>query len=420
MSIHPLSQTDNRDTAPRRAGLTGAQWTWYNRASDVPWNVWNALPDPSAFNDERYLRAMENHGKVHCRMGLLIGAEGQAWGAILMQAVHCESRSPEAHMEVSTGVRLFSQLLHPGGRPLRFRTLVAGHSLGTGEHAFRWREDVPMAQRVQLTEAAFEDCARHWGIRIWMAKDFGPTMDEALRPHWSKKWVRATFDPLMVTPLDPQWTGVDAWMDALRTKARTKVRGIRTKGVNIAKERVEDPDTLRTLGPELMTLYQQVYGRASMVMGSLEPKDFANLCDQWGRDFLLVTHRLDGRLVGFHCGLHHAAEGGGTIEAYFVGFDPELNKQHALYQGMLIHFIEWGIQCRAKRVILSRTALEIKSTLGALPIDMSTWIHVRWPLAMPVIRWMVRSSPPLPFEPRRAWRSEWSGRWKSEGYRVKM
>ena len=57
-------------------------------------------------------------------------------------------------------------------------------------------------------------------------------------------------------------------------------------------------------------------------MGGLEAGDFARLAEQWGDDFLLVTHHFEGRLVGFHCGLHHAAPEGGTIEAYFVGFEP--------------------------------------------------------------------------------------------------
>ena len=84
---------------------------------------------------------------------------------------------------------------------------------------------------------------------------------------------------------------------------------------------------------------------------------------------------------------------------------------------MLIEFIHWGIGKNARRVVMGRTAMEIKSTLGALPVPMSTWVHIRLPLAMPVIRWMIRRSPPHPFKPRRAWRAEWLDRWKADGFR---
>ena len=422
---HRTASTEQAQGSPV---FDGAQWTWFDDMMTVPWDQWDALPNPSAYTDPRYFRAMAGQKKVTCRIGLLKTPEGTCLGGIHMQSVLTESRSPEEHMNVSLGVKILMKILHPGGQPFRFRTLVAGQSLGTGEHAFRWNPNIPPAARVHFTERAFEACARHWGSRVWMAKDFGHDQDAALQPHWSKKWQRATFDPLMVTPLDPAWTSQDEWMEALRTKARTKVRSIIARNADIALERVTDPEKLRAMGPELISMYRRVYGRASIVMGGLENDDFARLAEEWGGDFLLVTHHFEGQLVGFHCGLHHAESGtvgpskksnsGGTIEAYFVGFDPELNKEYALYQRMLIEFIGWGIQCGAGRVVMGRTALEIKSTIGALPVSMSTWVHIRLPLAMPVLRWIIRRSPPRTFKPRRAWRTEWLDRWSGEGYRV--
>ena len=401
---------------------------WFDDMMTVPWERWNALPNESAYTDPRYFKAMAGQARVTCRIGLLMTPKGNCLGGIHMQSVLTESRTPEEHMNLSLGVKTLMRLLHPGGRPFRFRTLVAGQSLGTGEHALRWSPEIPPADRVRFTERAFEECARHWGIRVWMAKDFGRDQDTALQPHWSRKWQRATFDPVMETPLDPKWTSQNDWMEALRTKARTKVRNIITRNSNITLERITDPEKLRAMGPELIEMYRQVYGRASIVMGGLEKEDFSRLAEQWKGDFLLVTHHFEGQLVGFHCGLHHSSAGydktslanntGGTIEAYFVGFDPELNKEYALYQRMLIEFIGWGIECGARRVVMGRTALEIKSTIGALPVSMSTWVHIRLPLAMPFIRWMIRRSPPRAFKPRRAWRAEWLKRWSEEGYQV--
>lgn len=417
MKPAPAAQVHPPSDAP---SWTGAAWTWYDDMGAVPWDAWSALPGATAYLDPRYFKAMSGHGKVQCRLGLLHDDGGQCIGGIQMQSVLSESRTPDDHLDVSAGVQLFMRLLQPGGRPFRFRTLVAGQGLGTGEHTFRWADHIPAQDRVRFMEMAFEECAQAWGIRVWMAKDFGPQLDADLAPHWSRKWQRATFDPLMVTPLDPSWTRLEDWMEALRTKARTKVRSIVNRNADVTLERITDTQRLGELGPELIALYEQVYGRASIVMGGLEATDFARLAQHWGEDFLLVTHHFEGRLVGFHCGIHLAEESGqgGTVEAYFVGFEPALNKECALYQRMLIEFIRWGISCGASRVVMGRTAMEIKSTLGALPVPMSTWVHVRLPLAMPFIRWMVRRSPPHPFKPRKAWRVEWLQRWESEGFEV--
>jgi len=398
------------------AGFKRAQWHWFETPDDVPWDAWDALPGGTAYLDRRYLTAMSGHSKVQCCVGMIRTDDGPWLGGILMQAVQSESRSPAEHMDVSFGVRLATAIMQPGGRPFRFRTLVAGQGLGSGEHTFLWREDIPAKWQVKWTEQAFDACARKWGIRVWMAKDFGPERDALLAPHWSRRWARASFDPVMEVPLDPTWTSIDQWQEALRTKARTKVRSILGRSAGLTLRRVTDPEELQQLGPDLIALYDQVYGRASIVMGGLEAGDFARLAAQFDREFTLVTYRQEERLVGFHCGMHH--EESGTIEAYYVGFDPEINKECALYQRMLFEFITWGISHRARRVVMGRTALEIKSTLGAFPVPLSTFVHINLPLAMPFLRWMIRKAPPHPFKPRRAWRAEWCERWQKMGYRV--
>lgn len=396
--------------------LEKAEWHWFDAHEDVPWNDWEALPGGSAYLDRRYLGAMAGHSKVQCRIGMIKASDGPWLGGILMQAVQTESRAPAEHMDVSFGVRIATAIMQPGGRPFRFRTLVAGQGLGSGEHTFRWVDGIPAVQQVRWTERAFDQCARHWGIRVWMAKDFGPDLDAALAPHWSHRWARATFDPVMEVPLDPAWTSSDQWQEALRTKARTKVRSILARSADLHVARITNPAELDRLGPDLITLYEQVYGRASIVMGGLDARDFGRLAEKLGSDFMLVTYRDGDALIGFHCGIHHADSA--TVEAYYVGFEAEVNKERALYQRMLFEFIEWGISLRARRVVMGRTALEIKSTLGAFPVPLSTFVHIQLPLAMPFLRWMIRQAPPHPFKPRRAWRAEWCERWQSLGYRI--
>ena len=393
-----------------------ARWYWFESQEDVPWDAWEALPGGTAYLDRRYLTAMAGHGKVRCRLGMIKADDGPWLGGILMQAVQSESRSPADHMDVSLGVRIATAIMQPGGRPFRFRTLVAGQGLGSGEHTFLWQKGIPAEWQVRWTEQAFDACARHWGIRVWMAKDFGPERDGALAPHWSRRWARATFDPVMEVPLDPAWTSSDQWQEALRTKARTKVRSILARSADITLDHITDTDELKRIGPELIGLYEQVYGRASIVTGGLEAGDFSNLARHLADDFTLVTYRENERLVGFHCGMHHADSK--TIEAYYVGFDPEINKERALYQRMLFEFIDWGISVNARRVVMGRTALEIKSTLGAFPVPLSTFVHINLPLAMPFLRWMIRKAPPHDFKPRRAWRAEWCERWQEAGYQV--
>ena len=189
-------------------------WRWFDDMESVPWDTWSALPGPTAYLDPRYFRAMSGHGKVQCRIGLLHDASGHCVGGIQMQSVLSESRNPRTTSRSPPGCA-FMGLLQPGGHPFRFRTLVAGQGLGTEEHTFRWIPEVALEDRVRWTEQAFEECAAHWGIRVWMAGT-GPT---STRP-WlriGQKHGSAPRLTQMITPLDPTWTDQDL-MEALRPK----------------------------------------------------------------------------------------------------------------------------------------------------------------------------------------------------------
>ena len=142
--------------------LKQAQWHWFDKPSDVPWQAWAAFPGSSAYLDRRYLTAMSGHGKVQCRLGMIKADNGPWLGGILMQAVQSESRSPADHMDVSIGVRIATAIMQPGGRPFRFRTLVAGQGLGSGQHTFLWQKEIPSSQQVHWMEQAFDQCFAHW------------------------------------------------------------------------------------------------------------------------------------------------------------------------------------------------------------------------------------------------------------------
>ncbi len=143
LDLYPPAKSPRASSPLAPADLKEARWHWFDTYSEVPWEAWEAFPGGSAYLDRRYLKAMSGHGKVQCRLGMIKANNGSWLGGILMQAVQSESRSPADHMDVSIGVRIATAIMHPGGRPFRFRTLVAGQGLGSGEHTFLWREDIP-------------------------------------------------------------------------------------------------------------------------------------------------------------------------------------------------------------------------------------------------------------------------------------
>ncbi|MFT4879094.1 MAG: hypothetical protein ACI9LS_001253 [Flavobacteriales bacterium] len=57
--------------------------------------------------------------------------------------------------------------------------------------------------------------------------------------------------------------------------------------------------------------------------------------------------------------------------------DYNLNHQYSLYSRMLYEYIMMGIESGVKQISFGRTASEIKSSVGAYPIDVKCYIRHR-------------------------------------------
>ena len=57
------------------------------------------------------------------------------------------------------------------------------------------------------------------------------------------------------------------------------------------------------------------------------------------------------------------------MDTYFLGYDKDLQKPKQLYLNMLLDMVKFGIENKLDGIVFGRTALEIKSTVGAEPIE---------------------------------------------------
>jgi hypothetical protein len=76
---------------------------------------------------------------------------------------------------------------------------------------------------------------------------------------------------------------------------------------------------------------------------------------------------------------------GDSLDTYFLGYDDSVQREKMLYLNMLYDMIAFGINKKYREVVFSRTALEIKSSVGAVPIPNFGYIEHRNRL---INRWM--------------------------------
>ena len=90
-----------------------------------------------------------------------------------------------------------------------------------------------------------------------------------------------------------------------------------------------------------------------------------------GELFKLYGYFFEGKLIGFNTIILNHEE----LEAHYLGFDRDFNISHQLYLTMLYDKLKKAIAMKKKRIIFSRTAMEIKSSVGAEPVEMCIYLR---------------------------------------------
>ena len=303
--------------------------------------------------------------------------------------------------------KLAQRYLYRGDGKFKLNIRVLGMVLSSGDHAFRFSDHLSKEEiHNAIDEAVYLCPLPHSTVpRSILIKDHYSELPWGKRfagkSSWHPKWVDLEFDPVMEIDLKSEWKCFDDYSSALRKKSRTKIRRIFKSSEELRQRNLSLKEVI-LLSDKLYELYSKVYGRAGFQLGKLHKEDIISLKEHWGDDFPVIGYYFEENLVGFQCGIVTNY----TVEAFFVGFNEDENRVHAIYQRMLLEFINQGIARGANKISLGRTALDIKSSLGACPRRLSCHMRVNKPAIHFLLSVIAGASSPKIPQLKRAWKDD--------------
>lgn len=196
-------------------------------------------------------------------------------------------------------------------------------------------------------------------------------------------------EPFMVLELDPAWTTFSDYLDAMKTKYRTRAKRALTLSAHCEQCACTDwPDD------DWLTWAAELLGKTLADKVVALPEDLRSLLATfkrvYGSDFHVLGYRSHGAWVGFITALRD----GDTLYALHMGFEPDFAREAQFYQRSMMDVVALGISLGVARVNMGRTATEIKSTLGAQPVEnsyvfLANCAWMRW-LVAGYVRWFHR------------------------------
>lgn len=347
---------------------------YFSSIHKIPQKVWDELQcTNNLYFNPKYLETLANNNQqIQFAYIVLFDEDRKAITFATIQIVDFYLDSVQNEMQSVVGwVKCMGRRLRIISPEKPFKILTCGNTFVSGEHGVFIKDD--QNKKVVLREIAAAVVTysnSNTNVDVFMLKDFEKESLSITDELFDEGYNSFKVDPNMVLSLDENWRFLDDYLAALKTKFRVKARRALKLSSSLKIEDVTE-DRLRDLLPEMTVLYKTVSAKAVFNLGDFNLNTFRSLKENLGDNYIIKAYWLEDKLVGFLSGMIKQ----NTLDAHFVGIDYKYNREFAIYQRMLYDYITIAIQNKLDVVNFGRTASEIKSSVGAVPQDLTIYLR---------------------------------------------
>lgn len=372
---------------------------FFSSIDQISPKIWEGLQcAKNIYFNPAFLKAVEkNHPEIVFSYVVLIDKNSNpiAFATIQIVNFHIDDIKNDLELLIRK-LKNIGRKLHilPNKKPLKI--LISGNTFVSGEHGIFIKKN--QNKKIIIKELAkailhFVNANKKLKIDVFLLKDFRNKslfISNELRDY---NYHPFSVEQNMMLKLDENWHVFEDYLASMKTKFRVKARKAFLRSTNIKIENVT-PENIDIQLPKMTALYKKVVDNADFNLGNFNLNSFKDLKKNIGSNYILKTYWLDDNIVGFISGVINQK----SLDAHFVGINYELNKEHAIYQRMLYDYIEIGIEKNLNRINFGRTASEIKSSVGAVPQDLTMYIRHKKSITNKILKLFLQRIQPTPFQ----------------------
>lgn len=260
----------------------------------------------------------------------------------------------------------FCNLKNFTAKKLSKNVMILGNNMLTGQNGFYFDTyKITIDKVIPLLDKAVQEMQRQEGkTSLIIYKDYQAGFIKYFQGKNHRSFYRFSVQPNMILSLKNNWLTFEDYLNAFSTKYRTRAKSAKKKITGIEKSEM-NLDDIRNHQKKMKLLYQNVAENAPFNTFFLTENHFESMKASLNENFKVFGYYFDEKLIGFYTLILNNKD----IDTYFLGYDKDLQKEKQIYLNMLLDMVEFGIIEKFNRIIFGRTALEIKSTIGAQPVE---------------------------------------------------
>ena len=250
------------------------------------------------------------------------------------------------------------------------KVLVLGNNMLTGQNSYALEEGIDHKKAIQALHSAANKLKTNFAeknikVHITTYKDFtNAEIKNFAVPELENEYQFST-QPNMIFLIDENWKTEQNYIESLSKKYRDQYKRARKKAISLEKRKLS-LEEITLLEDEIYDLYYHVAQNAPFNTFFL-PRDHFRVFKELFKDkFLFYGYFIGDKLIGFNTLIKNEK----VMDTYFLGYDESIQRQNMLYLNMLYDMIAYSINKNFDEIVFARTALEIKSSVGAKPVKM--------------------------------------------------
>ena len=248
--------------------------------------------------------------------------------------------------------------------------LIIGNNMLTGQNAYAFSDRIDKNTALLCLQTAskkLETIFKNKGqkVHITSFKDFPQEETEIFQNAGFQDYFQFSTQPNMIFAIPTHWKTEQDYIHALSKKYRDQYKRARKKAEKVVKIKMHLKDIIKH-EETIYDLYFHVAKNAHFNTFFLAKNHFRSLKEILKDQFLFYGYFLDEKLIGFNT----IIKNGEVMDTYFLGYDKSIQREKMLYLNMLYDIIAYSINKGSKEIVFARTALEIKSAVGAKPKEM--------------------------------------------------
>ncbi len=345
---------------------SGFSFKIYDKIQDLP-EEWDHLARKNIFLSRSYLKILETAApeNMSCRF-IALFHQKELIGIAVSQFLDLSQIPSFGERDHCLRTKIRNFVFKRFGS----RVLIIGNNMLTGQNGIAFNKHISKKTALSVLKKATNALEHYYQKQgkqphLTIFKDFsGSQIQHFELPEFSS-FYRFSTQPNMIFDIRDSWHSFDDYLANLNKKYRDHYKRARKKASGLHKQKMS-LEEIQKHQERIHELYMNVAQKAPFNTFYLGENHFEIFKKNLKDHFLFYGYFHNNELIGFNTLIKNGVD----IDTYFLGYDEKYQKETLLYLNMLYDMIGYSVNKKYKRIIFARTALEIKSSVGAKAVDM--------------------------------------------------